>query len=128
MTYKQFIDKYNIRFMTKKVLFRDDDYSEWDKKASHYQYILETDKGVINGTYSMGSAHKNKPTVIDVLNCLNMDTNDIGSFQDFVGMFGYDTDSLKAHNIYEACLKEYKQLVSMVGYEGVKELHGIESL
>ena len=48
------------------------------------------------------------PTAYDVLSCLQK--YDVGSFEDFCGDFGYDTDSKKAEKTYKAVCKEYESL------------------
>lgn len=47
----------------------------------------------------------NAPTAYDVLACLTK--YDVGTFEDFCGEFGYDTDSRSAKKTYKAVLKEY---------------------
>ncbi len=46
------------------------------------------------------------PTLENVLNCLALDTSALDEpFEDWAINFGYDTDSIKAKNIYDACIK-----------------------
>lgn len=47
-----------------------------------------------------------EPSEYDVLSCLQK--HDIGTFEDFCGEFGYDTDSRKALKTYHAVEREYK--------------------
>lgn len=45
------------------------------------------------------------PSAYDLLACLQK--SDPGSFKDFCGDFGYDTDSRKAERVYEAVRAEW---------------------
>lgn len=51
---------------------------------------------------------KTPPTPYDVLTCLQK--YEVGSFEDFCGEYGYDTDSRRAEKIYNAAKEEYKNL------------------
>lgn len=70
-----------------------------------------------------GGCWKNKkfeiPSAYSVLSCLTKD--DPGTFEDFCGDFGYDTDSRKAETIYKAVVNEY-QNVCMLWNESEIEL------
>lgn len=48
------------------------------------------------------------PTAYDVLTCITK--NDPGSFENFCGDFGYDTDSRMAYATYKAVVKEYAKV------------------
>ena len=58
----------------------------------------------------------NEPVLADVLYSLLADSS-IGrngeSFSDFCADFGYDEDSRKAFNTYEACLEQYSKLCKL---------------
>ena len=55
---------------------------------------------------SLNNTSKNQaPTNYDILACLQK--YDVGSFYDFCSDFGYNEDSRKAENIYNAVCKEY---------------------
>jgi len=49
-----------------------------------------------------------KPTEYQILACLG--GNDVGSFEDFCDIFGYDQDSIKAFKIYKKVADEFKNL------------------
>jgi len=55
------------------------------------------------------------PNAYDTLACLTKD--DPGTFEDFCGNFGYETDSRKAENIYKAIVDEYKGLAMLFNDE-----------
>jgi hypothetical protein len=46
-----------------------------------------------------------EPTAYDVLTCLTK--YDPGTFENFCGEYGYDTDSRKAEKVYKAVVKEF---------------------
>jgi hypothetical protein len=55
------------------------------------------------------------PTLADVLSCLLMDSIAIGySFDQFCSEFGYDTDSRKAYDTYNACRDAATRLLQIM--------------
>lgn len=64
------------------------------------------------------------PELSGVLYCLLLDAEavDHGSFEDWAGNFGYDTDSRKAEGIYRACLETGLKLRAMLGDETIQRL------
>lgn len=59
----------------------------------------------VNDEYNTRTVYRKVPTVIDILYSLKVDA-DAGSmsFIDFCDNFGYDSDSIKATDIYRACM------------------------
>lgn len=122
MTIKDFAKQEFLQLQLWPIKFRTDLVAtEWDKEAKHFQFEIRCYQGdnfgkSIRGNYSQGSAIKGKPTIEDILNSLIMDTINIpSSFEDWASEFGYDTDSRKAEQIYNACLKEDKDLKYILG-------------
>lgn len=64
-----------------------------------------------------------EPSDYSILACLQK--YDVGTFEDFCGDFGYDTDSRKAEKIYFAVQKEYSELVRLFTEEELEELREI---
>ena len=64
-----------------------------------------------------------EPTMYDVLAC--MTKYDPGTFEDFCGEFGYDTDSRKAHKTYLAVCKEYEGICRLFNTEELEEMQEI---
>ena len=59
-------------------------------------------------TFEFGQSiqeNDNPPTLYDVFACLQK--YDVGSFENFCGEFGYDTDSRTAEKTYKAVCKEF---------------------
>ena len=69
------------------------------------------------------------PKLDDVLYCLFLDSEAHEScFQDWATNFGYDEDSIKAKNIYEACLDNYFKLKKALGKNFETEKQRIDAL
>jgi hypothetical protein len=64
------------------------------------------------------------PTMYDVLTCL--EKYEVGSFDDFCGNYGYDNDSIKAHKIYKAVAREYKNMLRVFGEDILTEMQEIQ--
>lgn len=63
------------------------------------------------------------PTEYDILACLTK--YDPGTFEDFCREFGYDTDSRKAEQTYNAVKDEYKSLCTLYSDDEMKMLFEI---
>ena len=63
------------------------------------------------------------PTAYDVLACLTK--YDPGTFEDFCGEFGYDTDSRKAYKTYKAVKREWKNVAILFTDEQLDMLREI---
>jgi hypothetical protein len=67
-----------------------------------------------------------KPEILGVLHSTIIDSEALNSsFSDWCDNFGYDTDSLKALNIYQACTenaKKIKKIINNATMETIKEL------
>lgn len=66
---------------------------------------------------------QNKPTSYDVLACVTK--YEAGSFDDFCSDYGYDNDSRKAHKIYKAVLREWKNIEKLFTPEQIETLQEI---
>lgn len=64
------------------------------------------------------------PELRDVMYSLSLDAGaiDAGSFEEWAGDFGYETDSRKAEQIYQACMKIALELRAMIGEAGINAL------
>jgi len=67
---------------------------------------------------------KTPPTAYDVLACLTK--YDVGTFDNFCGDFGYDTDSRTAYKTYKAVLKEWKNIELLFTPEQIELLQEIQ--
>lgn len=63
------------------------------------------------------------PTAYDILACLQK--YDVGTFEDFCGEFGYDTDSKRAKKTYKAVVKEYDNVCKIWNDAEIEQLQEI---
>ena len=106
---------------------KDPKEAQWEWEASHWLLTISkggngTGKGPETGTlttyYSMGSAHKGKPDLAGVLDNLASDAagwENARTFEEWAGEYGYDTDSLAAEKIFNACGTLVEQLKELLG-------------
>ena len=82
--------------------------------------------------FSQGSAHKEPPTLAEVLDCLASDASGVDnaqSFEDWASEYGYDTDSRKAECTYRICEKQAQELKALLGRDAYNQLlYGTERL
>lgn len=64
------------------------------------------------------------PTAYDILTCLTK--YDPGTFEDFCGEFGYDTDSRRAEKTYNAVMDEYRQVAMLFDEDEMEQLREIQ--
>jgi hypothetical protein len=118
-TLKQLI---NINKITINSEYADNNpHMENSNNMDNYKVTLYCKRKQMSLYFSMGYGHNgNEPTVLDVLECLQMDSNsfvnDTG-FSDFCDELGYDEDSRKAYKIYLDVLKSGKKLKKFLGVE-----------
>ena len=109
---KDFLNKTETKFTTKfrahKKHFENDD-------ATRDVYKITLKRGNREFTFDFGQSITNskqrpkiKPSAYDVLACLQ--SYSVGSFEDFCGDFGYDTDSRIAEKTYKAVCNEVSNL------------------
>lgn len=100
MTPEQFVTHNNITATSEGAEAREG----WHAGASHYLVTLTCGAFDIEVPFSMGSAHTEEPTALDVLAAPLVDAQ-CGEydFDEFCDNLGYDTDSRKAFAAWEAC-------------------------
>lgn len=102
-----------------------DVYHKWiERQRTHWNVTLTYEGKTITSEYNQGSAYNAPPTAEIVASSLVMDANygeDL--FEEFCENLGYDSDSMKAHKIWEACRDTELRLRRMFGdkYEALKE-------
>lgn len=71
---------------------------------------------------------RDPPSDEAVFGCIVSDSLAVNgnTFSGFCGDFGYDTDSIKAHNTFKQCKKQKKKLLTLLGEELFKEFMGCE--
>lgn len=92
------------------IVYKSSKYARGDKLHDQAE-LKKARASYIGGGYGQ-FWDKNKdfeePTPYCVLSCLTK--YDPGTFEDFCGEFGYDTDSRKAEKVYKAVYKEYQNV------------------
>lgn len=83
----------------------------------------EIDFDAMGRSYSLKKVIK-APTAYDILACLTK--YNPGTFEDFCGDFGYDTDSRSAEKTYHAAMKEYGDLAQIFSPEELEEMEEIQ--
>ena len=93
-------------------------------KMNTYKCKLTYNKKSMNFNYSMGIAlTENDITIDSCLYSLILDADSIEyTFNEFCDNFGYDSDSIKANNIYKACIKTSKQLNRLFNADELNQL------
>lgn len=96
-----------------------------DKENRHiFRCRLANDLGSYNFDFGQSIASgSTPPTAYDILACLQK--YDVGSFEDFCGDFGYDTDSRTAERTYKAVCKEFEAIDKLFTSEQIEQLQEI---
>lgn len=88
---------------------------------NHFAYTvtLSYQGRTMETPFKTGTAWTTVPTAADVLYSLLSDASGIdnaaGSFEDWAGEYGYDTDSRKAEAAYQATLAQTQRLRALLG-------------
>ena len=101
-----FIAANKITAAVKRIPARAGDTSDWSRDATHWEVVILHGNRSFTTQYSQGSAHKGRPDLASVLECLQSDISSVVNakdFEDWASDLGYDTDSRKAEAIYRAC-------------------------
>jgi len=107
---QDFLDKTNTEFTA--TFNRHGKYFDDDKQARDI-YNITLKRGGREYTFKFGQSvvnsgkkpNRKAPTAYDVLACITK--YDPGTFEEFCGEFGYDTDSKKAEKTYKAVVQEW---------------------
>lgn len=86
-----------------------------------YDGIMNTEKykPEANGFFPL----RGYPSAYDIISCLQK--YDCGTFSDFCAEYGYNDDSRKAEQIYNACKEEFSNLQRLFTDEEIEELQEI---
>jgi hypothetical protein len=146
---QDFLTKTGVKF---KAIFKGDKCPMWDDKHIHgdrylvtFSRIVDkeyktipsyigkpnfTPKTIINKEYksfslsfwnSLNDSQNGKtPTPYDVIACLTK--YDPGTFKNFCGDFGYDTDSRKGYATYKAVIREWQKVQTFFTESEIEQL------
>jgi hypothetical protein len=122
---QQIIEQGGIAFERSWVPSRPDGMMESPHMTRHFKCKIGHARRSMTLYFSQGSAHTEPPTLADVLDCLASDAStyeNSGSFENWAGELGFDTDSRKAEKIYRITERQTKQLKRVLGDELFKQL------
>jgi hypothetical protein len=120
MKYQEFIDAHGITATSVGTAENPNiSATQFDPKARHYKVLLHFGDRKMRVPFSMGSALKFKPTALDVLSCVAMDSQAVNgrTFEDWASDYGYDTDSRRAEKTYKTVIEQSERLKSFLGEE-----------
>ena len=111
-----------------KMVVLDTEYGKHfdDDRDNRYIFKIKLSRNGKSYTFKFGQSivgGDKEPTFYDIFTCLQK--HDVGSFEDFCGEFGYDTDSRKAERSYNAVCKEYKGVERLFG-DVIEEMQEIQ--
>lgn len=126
ITLKQFISEQQLEMSVRAV--KRNPYMQ-DQLPHNFECCI-TQVGRGNSTelvvyFSQGSAHKQSPTLAEVLNCLVSDASSVDNaydFEDWASECGYNTDSRKAEAIYNVCKRQTQELKDLLGSNAYAQL------
>jgi hypothetical protein len=112
----KFLKDTNTTFKVKYI--KHDKYFPDDTQTRDiYRFTLTKDGKSYSGRFGQSIADTGKkPRPYDILTSLGADRFE-GTYEDFCSEYGYDEDSMKAHKLYKAVVKEN---------EGIKKLYSEE--
>lgn len=92
---------------------------DWGAGTNWYRVTLAYSRRRMTVPFGMGPALTSEPDAADVLNCLTSDAsgyeNSRGSFEEWAGEYGYDTDSRKAERTFEQVKAQTAELRRFLG-------------
>jgi hypothetical protein len=108
MTLRKFIESNRVRFAAE-MTDANPHMDSMPAGSVHWRCTLKVGRRSMVVYFSQGPAVCREPTAEDVLDCLASDASgyeNAGSFEEWCGEYGYDTDSRKAEKTYKAIEKQ----------------------
>lgn len=110
-----------------------------EQRKREYLIAAECEQGIVlNEPLHYGEAYRPKrssdgkkipilPNIVDVLYCIVSDCEvfNYDNFEDWALSFGYNSDSIKDRNVYDACLANALAFRNLVGAEGLQSLETV---
>ena len=105
-----------------------DFWNSYADEEQNYYCSRGRNMPALTADYRMAAKYKGKkpagsPTAYDVL--ASVQKSDVGTFHDFCGGFGYDEDSRKAEQTYQAVCKEYQKTQKFFTSAELEEMQDI---
>jgi len=96
--------------------FKKGNLDEWHEKATPYTITVKLEGRRMSFSYWTGSAITEEPEIGEALDCLLSDAScGESSFADFCADCGYSTDSIRAREIWQACVRTHVKLMKLLG-------------
>jgi hypothetical protein len=124
---QQAIDFLNATSTSFTANYKEHNYYFDGDKDTRDIYIIVLKNKLHRYRFTFGQSISNTgtaPTAYDVLASLTK--YEVGSFEDFCGDYGYDTDSRSAYKTYKAVLKEWKNIERLFSSEQIELLQEIQ--
>jgi hypothetical protein len=93
-------------------------WADGRRDSNWYTVTLKRKRRTLTVPFGMGPALTSEPDAADVMNCLVSDAasyENAGSFEEWAGEFGYDTESRKAEQTYNLIGKQAADLRRFLG-------------
>lgn len=123
MTINEFIASAHITMTAERV---DANPNMDSRDMDHWRVKFRAGRSQFTTYFSMGYGHKGQaPTAANVLDCLASDAagfENAGSFEDWCGEYGYDSDSRKAERTYKVVERQAAKLNRFLGDSAYKTL------
>lgn len=124
ITIAEFIERHEIKFSTTRVA-RNPHMTDMPVGSTHWRCKITVSGRSMSMPFSQGPAHTDKPTAVDVLNCLASDAASVDnarSFEEWASDLGYEPDSRKAERTYRVIEKQRDALKRVLGAEAMRVL------
>lgn len=95
------------------------DKDSWDSNTTKFIVTINYDYNCLETKYFTPLY----PDTKDVFACVVLDARTVheNDFPNFCMEYGYDTDSMKAFNIFKVCKQQYKKLLNLLGDDLFKQ-------
>src|SRR5215472_10627189 len=118
-----FLRRYAVKMWCERVETNPnlDTSDTWSQRATHWKCTLSHQGRSMSILFSQGSAHREDPTLEEVLDCLASDSVGLDAgFESWAEGLGYD--SRKAERIYNLCRAQAAQFEALLGAEAFDAL------
>lgn len=122
----------NIRIKSKHLVLDNSDgwkHDKWEVTITNLGNGKSLTTSYMTGMGLRKHGELTKPELADVLHSLISDATsyqNANDFDDWCASMGFDSDSRKAENTWNACTKIHKDLVKLLGSELIEELAELE--
>jgi len=120
----EFLRKYPVTMTCQRVETNPNfDPDAWSRKARHFKCILSYEERSMSIFFSQGSAHREDPTLEEVLDCVANGALGVdATFETWADELSYDPDSRRAERIYNVCRTQAAQFQLLLGAEAFDAL------